>query len=728
MAARARRAQASIDAMQSRPLQVLFVLALAANALAGAASAQVRDLLPSRSHHPARAHVKPLANGDFARSVQTNVVYRVVGGAPLRIANCKPFGRSCGRARVVDQSLLIDLRGYPENGTFVRAAETGRIYRVAGGSPLLVTACKPLGGCNGAITVDKGAIAWLKGSNHSPENGTFLQVPGRRPVYEMLGGAPIRIHRFDLFPRSRKRVYVNQSAIDTLERHRSFPKSVTYLRAADTLRAYKIEGGKLVQIDYCARSGCGISPNIDQAAVDRLTQHGSVQKHRRIVGDLLILLAAGALFAGFTVAGVFRPLVAAGGLLAVFLLTEASRYTFDPLLHLENAYPGRLLGGFTIYSYDIVAAAFLTVAAYQLIRHGFRNYALALVIALLVLVAVHIGRGIATFGLQGAVNSGRPLVYVLSSVAFAGTVRRSWSVRVWQLFAATCPLLIAIAVGYYVRYGFHAPTDLVMQNGTSVSARVINGGSAMLILESIVILSVLHWPSRRSGFVLAALLTAGVIALQIRTIWAIGIGILLVAVVARLSERTERSRVRLTRTVGGAFVVATLAVISFLKSGALIRDVQTAVRPTGTFGWRITGWKDLLMMHHSLKEIVTGMPSGPIWTRTVNGVTTDVLPHDFYVELFVRLGVLGILALIALYLSIWRGRAAIASKLGLTPLVVGLILLIQLMYFISYSPDLLQGLILGMFIAALPATALRRSRDPAGEAGGEKPVGLVDAR
>jgi hypothetical protein len=104
-----------------------------------------------------------------------------------------------------------------------------------------------------------------------------------------------------------------------------------------------------------------------------------------------------------------------------------------------------------------------------------------------------------------------------------------------------------------------------------------------------------------------------------------------------------------------------------------------------------------------------GLPLGSIWERTINGVTTDVLPRNYYVELFLRFGIPGLLLLFVLCFMLWRHRTEIASKLGLT-LVVGLLLLTQLSFLVTYSPDIVRVLLVGIFVGTLPLTGRKNTR------------------
>src|SRR5581483_10832276 len=63
-------------------------------------------------------------DGTFVRTPNGNI-YRIAGGAPLWISDCAPLG-GCPYVSVSD---LSQFRSRPLDGTFIATAETGRVYR-----------------------------------------------------------------------------------------------------------------------------------------------------------------------------------------------------------------------------------------------------------------------------------------------------------------------------------------------------------------------------------------------------------------------------------------------------------------------------------------------------------------------------------------------------------------------------------------------------------------------
>src|SRR5581483_5259797 len=110
------------------------------------------------------------ADGTFIRGAETGRVYRVAGGAPLYISDWAPFGGSQPNVAVSQWSIDNGARGRllacQADGTFIRGAETGRLYRVPGGAPLYISDWAPFGGSQPNVAVsqwsiDNGALGHL---------------------------------------------------------------------------------------------------------------------------------------------------------------------------------------------------------------------------------------------------------------------------------------------------------------------------------------------------------------------------------------------------------------------------------------------------------------------------------------------------------------------------------------------------------------------------------------
>jgi hypothetical protein len=136
--------------------------------LAGGAPIYVSSWAAVGGSHPSLAlttlqwrqlHAVP-ADGTLLRSLATGAVYEIVGGAPMYVQNLSALGATPTPVGI-DQWDLSNLanpaahmRTVPADGTFIIAAQTGRIYRVAGDAPIPVSSWTVFGGIQPYDTVD----------------------------------------------------------------------------------------------------------------------------------------------------------------------------------------------------------------------------------------------------------------------------------------------------------------------------------------------------------------------------------------------------------------------------------------------------------------------------------------------------------------------------------------------------------------------------------------------
>jgi hypothetical protein len=99
----------------------------------------------------------PLAEGTFVRAAGAGDIYRIAGGAPLKVHSWDSFG---GPQPVVDVSRtrFALLPRYPADGTFLQASSTGQVFRVLGGVATFVSSWDTFGGPQPTTVVDTKAL------------------------------------------------------------------------------------------------------------------------------------------------------------------------------------------------------------------------------------------------------------------------------------------------------------------------------------------------------------------------------------------------------------------------------------------------------------------------------------------------------------------------------------------------------------------------------------------
>jgi len=201
------------------------------------------------------------ANGSFVRAAENGRVYRMLGRAPLWLSSCVD---GCVGLTNTTQSVINALPKVPTDGTFLRAAETGRVYRVVGGAPLWLSSC--LDRCAGLVNVNQRTVDTLDHLRAHPAGGAFLRAVETRRVYRVAGGAPLWLS--SCVDRCAGLVNLNQRTVDTLDHLRAYPGDGTLLRAVQTGRVYQVANGSPARLAKCPAQGCIAMVNVDQWTVD----------------------------------------------------------------------------------------------------------------------------------------------------------------------------------------------------------------------------------------------------------------------------------------------------------------------------------------------------------------------------------------------------------------------------------------------------------------------------
>lgn len=212
-------------------------------------------------------------DGDFVVDQRNGAVYRIAGGAPIYVSNWSAVG-GAQPTRPISGAALDGMRAYPKDGTFVRDASSGAVYRIAGGAPIHVSSWQAVGGPKPVVNIDGAAIARAGTGgrfNHlrqQPADGTFIRDTTNGAVYRVAGGAPIHVSTWSVFPPGQTCTDIDGAAIaragsgGVWSHVARRPTEGTFIRDARSLAVFQIVGGAPLHVTSWAPFG-GPRPVVD---------------------------------------------------------------------------------------------------------------------------------------------------------------------------------------------------------------------------------------------------------------------------------------------------------------------------------------------------------------------------------------------------------------------------------------------------------------------------------
>ena len=362
--------------------------------------------------------------------------------------------------------------------------------------------------------------------------------------------------------------------------------------------------------------------------------------------------------------------------------------------------------GLYVYPQDVVL--FLLASAgllrfFRLRELGKRRILLGIVFALLL---VSIARGLVVFGAKLAGNEARSDFWFMAGLLYFASFKydEALSQRIVAYWMRAAVALCALAVFRWTAMLLHL--GIAAQWSELVAdfpMRVLSSSGGFFLLVAALMSAYLMLSGKATRLQRWVLYLAGPIAviLQHRTVWVCAaISILLFLVYApRVSKKM----------VAGALAIALAAGVFWMifvgERGADVqRSFGEAAQNSDDWEWRVSGWSSLWSTHfNDPVSILVGEPYGTGLGRYIDGHYVDVIAHNEYLQLVLRIGVVGLICFVALYIgSFWavhRARGRRAELLVPHQNFWRTWVLLSLAYCVTYSPTYDQSLLFGMLIA-----------------------------
>jgi len=248
------------------------------------------------------------------------------------------------------------------------------------------------------------------------------------------------------------------------------------------------------------------------------------------------------------------------------------------------------------------------------------------------------------------------------------------------------------------------------EGGTSL--RVFTAGQTFFLAQAFVIglYAYLNKAGPAWWRALLPLLFICVVVLQHRTVWAVTL--VSVALVFLLAGKV-RSKAATTFLLAG--VIGAVALVPFFVGGqldtvqqSLVHSVEEVGQEKSTLGWRVESWKSLLEQWAYGGPVVNmiGKPFGSGFSRYIEMSQNELTqnPHSHYVYTLLRVGLIGMFAMLATYFMVLRtmrnpdfySAARLVDNKLLITLVAG-----QLTFFVAYPVQYSQFIPLGLSLVLL---------------------------
>lgn len=410
---------------------------------------------------------------------------------------------------------------------------------------------------------------------------------------------------------------------------------------------------------------------------------------------------------------VIRSTAVGFGLVAVAVVVDTLLFAFDVRV---------ALGPFTVYPNDVVYGLLGLAAVARLLRTQRVHPLQVLVLVLLAVSVWSTVRGIPIHGPGAAINEARKNLTYGSAVLYFSTMpllagRADRFVRWWVRLGA---YLLAVAVLRWV--AFFAGVPALLAQGDTL--RVLDSFDTVVILTGLLLaagpLLRDRSGSQRPGprtrvppalevFVVGSFLA--VVLLQHRTLW-----IALVVGVVLLTARDPRVTGRLLAATVVAGVVVSVAAIAVFGQGVetvVSEELGSSATDVDTFEWRLEGWSRLVetSLPETPDEVLFGQPFGKGFDRYLRGQLITVTPHNYFLESYLRVGVIGMGALVLLHVLVIARLYPTARRTGmLRDDAVAVALVALLLYYLTSHPDPEHGALTGFAVALAMRAGGRRTR------------------
>jgi hypothetical protein len=360
--------------------------------------------------------------------------------------------------------------------------------------------------------------------------------------------------------------------------------------------------------------------------------------------------------------------------------------------------------GLHIYPLDILAVALFLIGIFKTFSKKKLRLEQKLFLAYGAALLLSFVRGLFDFGLKPAGLELRSYLYWYAIALFVQSLTLNrisieTSLRMMLLLSWSLVSLVVVRWGM-VLAGLAGGPLWVGAGGFEF--RVLSAETAVILLQAVIV-TYYTTINKKNLFTIMGMIGLFVVifVLQHRTVWVEAV-ISVIAIMGIEREYIRRNFIVLLSIVI-PLVVAVILYIIFNTENIAVQFASESVFETtkenSTFAWRVMGWKYLLSPEYlsGISDYLIGKPLGAGFLRPIGKVVVDVSPHNYYVSIFLRTGLIGLsLYLFLTFRLISKLRLMSANGTAHLANMLVVLLIGQLVFSFSYTPGYEQGLWFGL--------------------------------
>lgn len=359
------------------------------------------------------------------------------------------------------------------------------------------------------------------------------------------------------------------------------------------------------------------------------------------------------------------------------------------------------LGGISLHPEDLICLTSLLalVGHGKALRRNLRGAIAPLLFVLLLVGALLVGYH--NFG-KSAANEARIMVWFVAPTAYFSSLNMVyWGRRLLSMMVALSWVLVVVALIDFAQHGLGSATSLSHDpvTGDFLSGRILDAEQSLVVGFGVLICFYRGRTRRPFAYLASGLVFLVVVALaQNRSVW-IATGVGLVTLLVSAGPAFRRGALR-SLFVLGIVIVAMIPTAAGRKVSAEFgQSVASATTQNSTLAWREQGWG--ILIRQSIDSgpitIALGKPFGGGFARVIAGNEVTLSPHNWFVLVYLKLGVVGTALVLYILLRSWR-KGSLSGDIWLRRAL----LLTILSYCLAYDMEPTFAPIVAILLAGLP--------------------------